>query len=46
MILIFFSARMGNKNGKHVLTEEDFDYIANHTAISRPEVEKVKLLKR
>jgi hypothetical protein len=33
---------MGCKNGKHVLTEEDFDFIANHTAISRDDVEKVR----
>jgi len=31
---------MGCANGKSVLTTEDLDYIANHTAVSREEVEQ------
>ena len=32
--------KMGCANGKSVLTTEDLDYIANHTAVSREEVEQ------
>ena len=31
---------MGCVNGKPVLSEEDLDFIANHTAVSRDEVDK------
>ena len=31
---------MGCVNGKPVLSDEDLDFIANHTAVSRDEVDK------
>ena len=33
---------MGCVNGKPVLSDEDLDFIANHTAISRDLVDKVR----
>jgi len=32
---------MGCVNGKPVLSDEDLDFIANHTAISRDQVDQV-----
>ncbi len=32
--------KMGCVNGKPALTEEDLDFIANHTAVSREEVDR------
>jgi hypothetical protein len=35
-----FKERMGCVNGKPVLTEQDLEFLATHTAISRKEVDK------
>jgi hypothetical protein len=34
------TGRMGCVNGKPALTEEDLEFIANHTAITREEVDQ------
>jgi len=39
------SGKMGSVNGKPVLSEEDLDFIANHTTISRDQVDKVKIFR-
>ena len=38
--LIHFNRTMGCINGRPVLSQEDLDFIANHTAITRDEVDQ------
>jgi len=40
-VFVSLQSEMGCVNGKPVLSDEDLDFIANHTAISRDQVDQV-----